>query len=158
MIACKNCEFEVKNSMRHSLVKNCCPCCGAALLGDVYMRRMEILKQKLLRQEFSHELNKDLVFDITLFMLTEFFPQKAGVVQGDESSEEELDELGSILDEDVREEEYVAIRDEIRGEVLSGFDEELEGSDTDLKVARLKRIAKEKPIRGTGPAVRRVTD
>ncbi len=74
MIVCKNCEFEVNTSMRHSLMKNCCPSCGSALLGDLHSRRLDLMKQRILEQEFSQELNNELIFDLSLFIMSEFFP------------------------------------------------------------------------------------
>jgi len=152
MIFCKNCEFEVNNSMRHSLMRNCCPSCGAALLGDVYMRRLELLKQRILEQEFSNGLNNDLIFDLSLFMLSEFFPSKPAVEAGEESVEE------PVVMEAASEENYESIREEVRAEMLAQIDNELEESSEDLKVARLKRIAKDAKGRTPGVVVRRAGD
>ena len=153
MIVCKNCEFNVDNSMRHSLVKNCCPCCGSALLGDLHTRRLGLMKQRILEQEFSQQLNNDLIFDISLFMMSEFFPVNIDVVNNDE---EVVDE--EVVDEEVVDEDYDSIREEIRSEALTKIDGFPEDSDADLKVARLKRIAKESKPRAPGPLVRRVSD
>jgi len=164
MIFCKKCEFEVNNSMRHSLIKNCCPCCGAALLGDIHTRRLELLKQRILEQEFSQELSSDLVFDISLFMLSEFFPstKESSAKDSEEDGAEEddspfLDAEEPVVMESV-EEDYNSIREEVRSEMMSNMDADLEGSDEDLKVARLKRIAKESKPRNPGATVRRVAD
>lgn len=171
MIICKRCEFEVDASMRHSLVKNCCPSCGAALLGDLYMRRFQLLKEKILEQEFSQELSSDLIFDVTLFMLTEFFPGKPqeGDVQEDDVQEGDVQE-GDVQEdalqrtvlyeetEDSAAESYNNIRDEVRSEMLSKMADDIGDADTDLKVARLKRIAKEKAVNSPGATVRRVSD
>jgi hypothetical protein len=161
MIFCKNCEFEVNNSMRHSLMRNCCPSCGAALLGDVYMRRLELLKQRILEQEFSNKLDKDLIFDLSLFMLSEFFPTKSSEENVEEnveeSSEEERVEEPVVM-EPAAEESYESIRDEVRSEMLSQIEDGPEDSSEDLKVARLKRIAKETKVRSPGAIVRRAGD
>jgi hypothetical protein len=154
MINCRKCSFVVDAGMRHSLVKNCCPSCGSALLGDVYARRLDLFKQRVLEQEFSHGLDDDKIFDVALFMLTEFFP-----VSNDNEGEQEE---GEPLDEgepsaDLKEISYEDIRSEVRTEVLSDLDEDPESLDLDLKVARLKRLAKEKSVRNTGPAVRRLS-
>ena len=161
MIICKRCEFEVGASMRHSLVKNCCPSCGAALLGDLYMRRFQLLKEKILEQEFSQELSGDLIFDVTLFMLTEFFSEKleANAVQEDAVQEDAVQH--TVLYEEAEDsvvESYDNIRDEVRSEMLSKMTDDMGDADTDLKVARLKRIAKEKPVNTPGATVRRVSD
>jgi hypothetical protein len=164
MIVCKNCEFDVNSTMRHSLVKNCCPSCGGALLGDLHRRRLDLMKQRILEQEFSQNLSSDLVFDISLFMMSEFFPsnvseEKDGVEIG--AAEEFLDESGESSEgavADGAEEDYGSIRDEVRSEMLVRMEADIEHADEDLKVARLKRIAKENKVRGSGPSVRRVTD
>jgi len=156
MINCRKCSFIVDSGMRHSLVNNCCPACGAALLGDVFSRRLDLFKQRILEQEFSHGLNSDKVFDIALFMLTEFFPvsnEGDAEPQGD-AEMPGLDDAGQ--DSDEKESSYEDIRSEVRSEVLSDLDDSSD-VDMDLKVARLKRLAKEKPARNTGPAVRRIS-
>ena len=158
MIVCKNCEFNVDNSMRHSLVKNCCPACGSALLGDLYMRRLELMKQRILEQEFSQQLNNDLFFDISLFMMSEFFPVNIEATGEEEAVEEVEEEAVEEVEEEVEEEDYDSIREEIRSEVLTKMDSLPEDSGVDLKVARLKRIAKESKPRTQGPTVRRVSD
>lgn len=155
MIDCRACGFSVNPAMRHSLVRNCCPSCGGALFGDSHKRRLDLFKQRLSGQEFAQSLNDDMIFDIALFMLVEFYPPE-------EKSEPSVDGEKTLSDseEDLalnEEDSYEKIRDAVRSEVLADVDSEGIDSDLDMKVARLKRIAKEKPIRNTGPAVRRVT-
>lgn len=167
MITCKRCTFEVVETMRHSLIKNCCPSCGSALLGDLHMQRLRLLKQRVMEQSFSQELDEALVFDITLFMLTEFFPDRS-TDEDQEVEEEVFDDQDNDVNKEVveelsmdmepAEEDYESIRSEVRSEMLSKIDVDIENSDLDMKVARLKRIAKEKAVAGTGPSVRRVTD
>ena len=155
MIVCKNCEFEVNTSMRHSLMKNCCPSCGSALLGDLHSRRLNLMKQRILEQEFSQELNNELIFDLSLFIMSEFFP-----VNTEATNEEEpipVDE-SLVAVEEFKEESYDNIREEIRSEALTDMEDALENADEDLKVARLKRIAKESKVKNSGPTVRRVSD
>ena len=155
MIVCKNCEFEVNTSMRHSLMKNCCPSCGSALLGDLHSRRLDLMKQRILEQEFSQELNNELIFDLSLFIMSEFFP-----VNTEATNEEEpipIDE-SLVAVEEFKEESYDNIREEIRSEALTDMEDALENADEDLKVARLKRIAKESKVKNSGPTVRRVSD
>jgi hypothetical protein len=87
-------------------------------------------------------------------MLTEFFP-----VSNEEASEDsELSDGAEDPQEENKESSYEDIRSEVRSELLSGLDEDLEDVDLDLKVARLKRLAKEKRAGGTGPAVRRLSN
>jgi len=155
MIVCKNCEFEVNTSMRHSLMKNCCPSCGSALLGDLHSRRLDLMKQRILEQEFSQELSNELIFDLSLFIMSEFFP-----VNTEATNEEEpipIDE-SLVAAEEFKEESYDNIREEIRSEAITDMEDALENADEDLKVARLKRIAKESKVKNSGPTVRRVSD
>ena len=155
MIDCKACGFVVNPAMRHSLVRNCCPSCGGALFGDMHKRRLDLFKQRLSGQEFAQSLSDSLIFDIALFMLTEFCPTE----DKPDSLEEEGEQLSESegLPPDAEEDSYEKIRDAVRSEIMSDLDPENMDSDLDMKVARLKRIAKEKPVRNTGPAVRRVT-
>ena len=169
MIICKVCEFEVNNSMRHSLVKNICPACGAALFGDFHMRRLNLLRQKILGQEFSKALDESSLFDICLFILTEFFVSKPGAasaksdegnIPGTDMREQDSEE-GELVEfiEPNLDQSYDEIRDEIRKEALSDVDEELLGAEEDLRIARLKRIAKESPTnKNPGAIVRRLRD
>lgn len=162
MIICRKCTFEVSHSMRHSLVKNCCPSCGSALLGEVHTQRLRLLKERVLTQQFAQGLEADVIFDMTLFMLTEFFnttpEQESKNVPDPEFAGEPLPVLDTG-DEGLTvplEETYDDIREAVRAEALrvpSSSD-----SDLDLKVARLKRVAKETGVTGTGPSVRRVAD
>jgi hypothetical protein len=73
MIECKRCKFEVSNGMRYSLVNNCCPSCGQALLGEAYMQRLSFLSEKIRNQDFANGLPKDVIFDMSLFILSEYF-------------------------------------------------------------------------------------
>ena len=149
MINCRKCDFHVIGSMRHALVENCCPSCGAAILGNVHTQRLRLLKQRLIEQEFAQSLGNELVFDISLFMLLEFFPTDLEEKRVDAEEEKRVDaEEGS--------ETYAEIRSEVREEMLSKMEDDLEDIDEDLKVARLKRLAKESRLLSTGPAVRRV--
>jgi len=156
MIVCKKCEFEVSDSMRHALIKNCCPACGGALLGDLHVQRLELMKQRILQQEFSARIDSDLIFDLSMFLLMEFYPERLEASKEDSTYEEEGSEPEEVSGEVVMEETYESIRDQVRGEVLS--EEEFQENPDDLKVARLKRIAKEKRVNNPGAIVRRVSD
>jgi hypothetical protein len=131
------------------------------------MQRLRLLKQRVMDQSFSQELDEALIFDITLFMLTEFFPDRS-TDEAPEAEEEAVDNQDDNVNQEIleepfvdvesAEEDYESIRSEVRSEMLSKMDVDIENSDLDMKVARLKRIAKEKAVSGTGPSVRRVTD
>jgi hypothetical protein len=157
--------------MRHSLVKNFCPACGGALLGELHSRRLALFRQKLANQPFSEKLLGEDLFDIALFMLVEFFPPDAGPKsdgQGEDADEAAQEASGGAPDEDegpesavvekAAEETYEEIRAQVRKEVLEK-DEDLSPEDLDssLKVSRLKRIAKESGVRNAGTVVRRLS-
>lgn len=74
MINCAVCKFEVSNKMRHALTKNMCPACGSALLGDFHMQRLNMIKEKISLQDFSRGLELSVIFDMSLFIMSEFFP------------------------------------------------------------------------------------
>ena len=154
MINCRQCDFLIKNSMRHALINNCCPACGAAVLGETHTQRMRMFKQRLLQQEFAQSLSDDLVFDITLFMLLEFSPIKPE--EDDDSEDTNTGDTAEFVEDNGSEDDYEKIREEIREEVLSrpeGLEEDL---DEDLKIARLKRLAKEGAVKRPGASVRRL--
>jgi len=135
--------------MRHALINNCCPACGAAVLGETHTQRMRMFKQRLLQQEFAQSLSSDLVFDITLFMLLEFSPIKSE--KDDDSENTSTGDTEQLVEDD-----YEKIREEIREEVLSRPEESGEDLDEDLKIARLKRLAKEGAVKRPGASVRRL--
>jgi hypothetical protein len=84
-------------------------------------------------------------------MLLEFAP----VTSSDTAKSE--DELESVdlpeHSEGPSEDDYEKIRNEVRGE----FSSEAEDLDEDLKIARLKRLAKEAKINKPGASVRRIS-
>jgi len=161
MINCRNCKFEVIANMRHSLVKNCCPACGSALLGEVHSRRLSLFKQKLTNQAFSEKLNNDDIFDIALFMLIEFFPldlEKKEAVSSDIESDDAEPSTSEDKEDLSQEETYDEIREQVRNEILRKNEEIiLDDLDVDLKIQRLKRIAKESGVRNPGAVVRRIS-
>jgi hypothetical protein len=156
MINCRNCNFSVAQNMRHSLMKNFCPSCGSALLGDVHISRLNIFRQKLSNQAFSEKLSSEDLFDIALFMLVEFFPPTSEPSESsDEQSEEE--KLEASGESDSPSESYEDIRSQIREEMLKEQPALDSASlDEDLRVERLKRLAKESPIKQSKTVVRRV--
>lgn len=152
MMNCKSCRFHVSDDMRYSLVKNCCPSCGHALLGDVHMGRLKLLTEKINNQKFAQDLDTDTVFDIALFILIDLYSLDDNSEYTEE--EEEEDAPGNETDPAQTLEE---IRDEVRTEMVS--DDEEYDEESDLKIARLKRIAKEtSSANKPGAMVRRVTD
>ena len=159
MIECRRCKFEVLDGMRYSLVKNCCPSCGQALLGEVYVQRLSFLSDKIKAQSFASGLDSDMIFDMSMFVLSEFFlpkdaPENGGSV-ADEDAATNGDEAGEPAADssEAKSESLEDIREQIRDEALdSSFD-----GDEDLKIARLKRLANEsKSLRKPGALVRRV--
>ncbi len=172
MIKCPSCDFEVSNKMRHALSKNSCPSCGSALLGNFHIQRMNFIKEKILLQDFSKSLDQSIIFDLSLFILSEFYTSKP---QRERITDDVIDKKSfDSTDND-------SIRDEVRREVMasSALDEqEVLGPDSDisedelamlnasrplnndidLKTAKLKRIYSDSPIlKKSGVSVRRVT-
>jgi hypothetical protein len=152
MIECRTCSFSVAQTMRHALTTNCCPACGSALLGEVHQSRLRIFRQKLLGQSFAEKLGQDDIFDIALFMLVEFFPPTSDAAlpdlsadpKGDDSSDEASTEGDASRDQ---KETYESIREKVRDEMTKDVSSlGREALDEDLKVQRLKRLAKESPI------------
>jgi hypothetical protein len=145
--------------MRYSLVKNCCPSCGQALLGEVYVQRLSFLSDKIKAQSFANGLSSDTVFDMSMFVLSEFFLPKESSddigSQGDQPDGDNTDE-NSELDKGSAEtlpESLEDIREQVRDEAL----ESSPNDDEDLKIARLKRLANEsKSMRKPGALVRRL--
>lgn len=167
MIDCRKCKFSVQQSMRHALSNNCCPACGSALLGEVHSRRLSLFKNKLSNQAFSSKLDSDDIFDIALFMLVEFFPpsidveNKEASESEEESEEEKVARASAEVAEREKEEEYSEsyedIRDQVRMEMINSSEEiSAEEMDEDLRIQRLKRIAKENRINKSGTTVRRL--
>jgi hypothetical protein len=146
--------------MRHALMSNFCPSCGSALLGDVHKSRLNIFKQKLANQGFAEKLSTEDIFDIALFMLVEFFPPTIADDADKDTSEESEEEIASnedVQDSEEQDEDYEAIRSKIREEMLKSQPEVAEVSlDEDLKIERLKRLAKESAIKPSRTVVRRV--
>lgn len=162
MIECRNCDFSVQQGMRHALSNNCCPACGGALLGELHKRRLDLFKHKLANQHFSKKLDSNDIFDIALFMLVEFFPPtkpdpQLEVRESEDASNEVDPELDESADEQEADESYEDIREQIRAEVLNSTEDITpEEMDEDLRIQRLKRIAKENRINKSGAIVRRV--
>lgn len=162
MIDCRKCNFSVQQSMRHAIANNCCPACGSALLGEVHKRRLDIFKNKISNQGFSSKLDSDDIFDIALFMLVEFFPPTSEPKQPEESAVDNSVDLALAEEEAVQteegpEESYEDIRAQVRQEMISTSEDlTAEEMDEDLRIQRLKRIAKENRINKPGAMVRRV--
>lgn len=169
--------------MRHAIRKNFCPACGYALFGDFQMGKISLIKEKILSQEFSKDLSSDLIFDISLFIVSEFTSSPASQEQRADSSEvheeevvtetevdeesdhSELDEAPPVAGRSLAKSKAQPasskvledIRRQVRSEIVPDDEDDLD-DDMDLKVARLKRIAKENNLNKTGAMVRRVSD
>jgi len=126
-----------------------------------------MFRQKMSNQPFSERLKSDDVFDIALFLLIEFFPPDANPAAGEDeepdvgaaeaSAEASEDTVSSEEEAKPAEESYEDIRDQVRTEILASNKDLPKALDEDLKVQRLKRIAKESKIRSPGAAVRRIS-
>tara|TARA_A100001011_G_scaffold384856_1_gene458014 strand:- start:488 stop:895 length:408 start_codon:yes stop_codon:yes gene_type:complete len=133
-------------------MKNMCPSCGYPLFGDKEIQKIEHVKMKIKSTMFSQSMSEDTIFDISLFILNEFLEEAENIEDEDApdvvETEEELEESeGESLEK---------IRDSVRKEVL-GDDEVSSVEETeDMRIARLKRMAKESSNSGkTGVMVRR---
>lgn len=157
MIECRNCGFTVAQKMRHSLISNVCPSCGSSLLGEVHRSRLNIFKQKLSNQSFSSKLSSEDIFDIALFMLVEFFPPVSNEVDKENSGSDQ-EEAEAVEASEVEESEtYESIREQVREQMLKEQPESSpESLDEDLRIERLKRLAKESPIKQSKTVVRRI--
>jgi len=135
MINCSVCKFKVSNEMRHALTKNMCPACGAALLGDFHMQRLNMIKEKIMGQGFSLDLKQSIIFDISLFIMTEFFqssPNRASAAE--EVYADAARNLGSPVSEDdynleiireqVRRDAVLANKNKSPAAILSSEDDE----------------------------------
>ena len=152
MRVCKKCNHHVDSSMKFCLMKNMCPSCGYPLFGDKEIQKIEHVKMKIKSTRFSQSMSDDVIFDISLFILNEFLEEEEGeeeVATQDVIESEELisDEEGESLEK---------IRDSVRKEVLGVEDGESVEETEDMRIARLKRMAKESANSGkTGVRVRR---
>lgn len=151
MIECAGCSFNITQKMRHSLVTNSCPACGATLLGAVHRHRLGLFQKKLSMQGFAEKLDQADLFDIALFMLLEFFPiPEPEVVAAAEVTEDSKEK---------EEEDFDDIRRQIRQEMVEAsesFDEDEVDDDIDAKVERLRQIAKESNSKPSRVMVRRI--
>lgn len=181
MISCAICKFEVSNKMRHALSKNMCPACGSALLGDFHMQRLNMIKEKISTQDFAKSIDQSIVFDLSLFIMSEFFPSSPNrAATLEESASDAGDSISDLekIREQVRRDALASakISPSRKSNIDSPFDEMNESEDTDydpdivdtygdapkteqdLKVAKLKRIYSESPtLNKSGVSVRRVT-
>lgn len=143
MIKCQLCSYNVPSNLKFCLKKNLCPSCGGALLGDSDVQEINIIKNKLLRQDFSEDFDSGTLYSLALFILEEYVRDlKVEDVEDIELSDEEK------LKEDIKKEVEAELANELA---------ELESEDDDHRVARLKNIAKEHATKKTGPMVRRVS-
>lgn len=158
MIECRKCSFTVKQNMRHALSNNCCPACGGALLGELHKRRLDLFKTKLANQHFARNLDSNDIFDIALFMLVEFFPPTVPEQKEDTPEEQASEETAeeTVTPQNSSDESYEDIRNQVRKEIAESADTiSADDIDEDLRIQRLKRIAKENRLK-TGAIVRRV--
>jgi len=143
MINCATCKFKVSNEMRHALTKNMCPACGAALLGDFHMQRLNMIKEKIMAQGFSLDLKQSIIFDISLFIMTEFFqssPNRASAAEevyadaarnlGSPESEEDYNL--QMIREQVRRDAVLANKNKSSAAIISDEDDESLMDDNDL--------------------------
>ncbi len=171
MIKCPMCEFEVSSKMRHALSKNMCPSCGSPLMGDLHTRRLQSIKQKILEQDFGQKLDSDILFDLSLFILSEFFrskPERSKIKEDDNNEDDDLRKIREEVEAEVLPRLDISEFSEESSESElddPDFDEsEWDGSSTiiskevDLKVQKLKNAYKNSGVLNKNPgfSVRRV--
>jgi len=116
VINCSICKFEVSNKMRHALTKNMCPACGSALFGDFHMQRLNTIRDKISAQDFSKGLDQSIIFDMSLFIMSEFFssnPNRAAVAR----EVDLITESNKTLDKD--NDDFDKIREQVRRDALA---------------------------------------
>lgn len=118
MINCAACKFEVSNKMRHALTKNMCPACGSALLGDFHMQRLNMIKEKISLQDFSRGLDSSVIFDMSLFIMSEFFPSNPNRVAA-AAVQTAVHGLASESEDSDGAEELERIREQVRRDALT---------------------------------------
>jgi hypothetical protein len=102
--------------MRHALTKNMCPACGSALFGDFHMQRLNTIKDKISAQDFSKGLDQSVIFDMSLFVMSEFFPSnpnRAAVAR----EVDLITESNKTLDKD--NDDFDKIREQVRRDALA---------------------------------------
>ena len=115
---CGKCKFQVTQDMKFALMKNICPACGLQLFSDSEMKDINMLVSRLGKQSFSLEFTKELVFDISLFILDEIkngIGQKYFQAMTTKSNPPISSEDGAELDdseEDIRQRMREEIEDE----------------------------------------------
>jgi len=187
MLNCNECSFEVNFRLKYSLINNVCPVCGASLLGDKEVQSIKQISSAIRAEHFSDTMSDVLIYDISLFVYSKYLkieyvaPPVDSLDSDDLNDDPEQDEVGAQI-EDGREghgdtssyepldEAGLTSSEELRGEVrrealesmrasddsgLEAFSDETK--DEDLKVARLKRLAREARLSAkTGVKVTRV--
>jgi len=156
MRVCKGCNHEVSSDMRYCLMRNVCPSCGDALFKDSEVQRISLIKSKILGQGFAQEFSEEDVFDISIFILSEFSHEDT-VYKEEVGADNPNSDNASL--EDIRAEVVSELGSEALSELDNNDDDDVlsELEDEELRIARLKRIAKETPaLKKGGAVVRRV--
>tara|TARA_R110002020_G_scaffold50716_7_gene143269 strand:+ start:61207 stop:61776 length:570 start_codon:yes stop_codon:yes gene_type:complete len=185
MLNCNECSFEVNFRLKYSLINNVCPVCGASLLGDKEVQSIKQISSAIRAEHFSDAMSDVLIYDISLFVYSkylkiEYVGPPADKVDGGDSNDEvgaqiedgqdsqegrgdaapyePLDEPGATAEEDLRAEARREALEALRASDDSGLEAfSDETKDEDLKVARLKRLAREARLSAkTGVKVTRV--
>ena len=162
MINCRKCGYSVPSNLKYAIMSNMCPSCGDVLFGDKDMSEISSISSNISRQEFSQGMNKVLVNDIALFIFQNYantYDDTAGLSDIDPDPNDSVDT--DVSGDDSLEK----IRDEVRREVSLSHDDsdDLDSSndldeDSDRKIARLKRLAREaSSASNRGVSVKRVT-
>lgn len=114
MLNCSKCNFKISRKMKHAVRSNICPSCGHALLGEFHKIRMKEITSKLNSLEFvsvsvKKESLDDFLFDMSLFIMNEYFPSKVAPGAGDD-----VIETGEV---DIREQVLQDMENELKGKL-----------------------------------------
>lgn len=166
---CRNCGFLVPQNLKFAIMKNFCPQCGEKLFTDKEMNHISMIQNRVSNQDFSRDMDEQLLYDISLFLYNEFIGgygrilideeiKKLNLVKNESSNEEE--DTSDSIEESSYQEELDKVKAQIREEeaarvALDSREKDVD-EDVDDKVSRLKKIHKNNPLKSKNPVVRRL--
>jgi len=151
--------------MKFALMKNLCPACGAALLGESEERRIKDLVSKLRQQSFSKDMNDVSRYDCALFVFNEIQRELSTATRSlpnendeyktieiaedvDPENMKQLEQSDFEFDKEALKKEYLKTLESSRNvyhenDDLEDFtDDEDDYSNMDERAARLKKTYK----------------
>lgn len=157
MITCNKCNFIVNGNLKHSIRSNSCPSCGSNLLDNEQLKIVRDIQRELNQNgfTFSEEVSRNLsIFFMNKYVSISSKPEAEETFAQDETDLETNTEEVASFSEDT-------LRDEIKKE-MGIYDEntfsEIEEDESEDRISRLRRMAKDNPILNKrGISVRRVS-